>query len=455
MSSNVPTASPEERDRAYRSRVKAESRPAAIVDLETSAVIAANAGGLDILGITPADRLPFDLDATMPAIIALRSLELDDEKSRFKELIFWRFGRTSTQTCHLTPADSNCRAHVVIVFESGADENSVTPSAAARSDPRPLVTSNMSGAANDDEPGRVEREDSETLKEIARRIVDGEAIKTSTTSEANGAAAIIESPSQPQPTASQPGNGALPNAIQPAHNRDGPPFTALEPEVIAKLAHELKTPLTAIAAAAEIMRDERLGAMQNPKYLGYAADIHNSATHALNVIANMLTTGVSASDASTPIDLAEIASRSISSLQPLASSKSLTLRLDDQPGLPPVWGDATAIEQVLLNLLTNALKFTPAGGEIRVATGDLDDGAVFIVVRDTGDGMSDAALALALSDGEPDHKMRPGGGRGMGLRLARRLCADMGAEFEIDSAIGRGTVVMVSFPQELLASGRT
>jgi len=221
----------------------------------------------------------------------------------------------------------------------------------------------------------------------------------------------------------------------------------LDPDHLAKLAHELKTPLTAIAAAAEIMRDERLGAMGNERYLSYAADIHESATHALDVISSLLSeSGRPDGGASRLIalDLNALVERTVSSVQALAQSRGLTLAFDAEKSRPHVVANPTALRQILLNLLTNAIKFTPRGGDVRVVTGYQDDGRVFLVVRDTGCGMNERPQPAPgkIPDDLPQPFAR---GHGIGLPLVRRLVHDMGAEIDIDSVPHKGTAVMIAF----------
>jgi two-component system, cell cycle sensor histidine kinase PleC len=460
MVANASMPSAEDRDRAYRARLKDEPLPGAVIDCATAQVLAANAGGLNALGLMPADRLPAALDSAMPAIVALRDLYRSGLTSPArKTLVFWRHGRTSTRLCDIQPiADTPSLHmpghHVIVLFRS--EDEAAEPQAVAL----PPTTTN---AANDDTPPRIIRDDSETLKEIARRIREGQIPPTA-------AAAPTEPPrsapvSAVEPPAQQtPPTGIAEHAPSPwdrSKTKAEPPPSAplltqlqsLAPEDIAKLAHELKTPLSAIAAASEIMRDERLGTMGNDKYLGYAADIHDSAAHALSVIAEMLNaapSGAVQSKSQPAFDLTDLAAKTVSQLQPIAAQRSLTLLLEADDNLMPVRANATAIRQILLNLLTNALKFTPAGGEVRVVTGYLDDGAIFFVVRDTGDGMSQEVISDAFTEGPETLEARPGGGSGIGLRLVRRLAEENGCGFEIDSAEGQGTVVLVAFPSELV-----
>lgn len=222
---------------------------------------------------------------------------------------------------------------------------------------------------------------------------------------------------------------------------------ALDADVVAKLAHELKTPLTAIAAAAEIMRDERLGKMKNARYLSYAADIHESATHALDVIGSLLSDRYKAAAPASrlvALDLNAIVARTCSSVQALADSCGLTLSFDADTVRPHVVANPTALRQILLNLLTNAIKFTPARGEVRVATGRTDDGRVSLVVSDTGCGMQASATGAKQTLAA---ELRPAWARGsgIGLPLVEALVRDMGAEIKIESAPQQGTIATIVF----------
>ena len=443
----------EDRERAYRARLKDEPLPGVVIDCATAQVVAANAGGLSALGLSPADRLPAHLDSAMPALVSLRDLQgtrLDHPER--KSLVFWRQGRTSTRLCDVSAADDGPSTHLIVLFRPDSDMAEAADSG---------HTKVLTTAANDDSPARIARDDSETLKEIARRIREGQSVRIFA-SELDSDSPMPSALSTSTPV--EPVTAATDNAPSPWDATPSTPAATVPSQVtlpklstddIAKLAHELKTPLTAIASAAEIMRDERLGTMGNATYLGYAADIHNSATHALAVISELLAAGSrdpNFKDSNNAFDLTELAATTVSALQPLAMRRDLTLRLDGENNLMPVRANATAIRQILLNLLTNALKFTPPGGDVRVVTGYLEDGAVYLVVRDTGDGMSDAALAQAFDDDKVGSKLRPGGGQGIGLPLVRKLAVENGCEFEIDSAPGRGTVVLVAFPKDLVGT---
>lgn len=349
--------------RLYQAQLGSEPRPAAVIDCERAAVLAANAGGLAALGLTPADRLPATLDSAMPAIAVLREIgRLKPHNPVRRSLILWRQAHVQLRNCDLSIVRNGPPSHVLVVFDPGEETE---PGGA----PGVSRTEHISGASR------------------------------------------------------------------------------LSTAEVAKLAHELKTPLTAIAAAAEIMRDERLGPMGNDKYLGYASDIHVSATHALAVISEMLSASETERQQRTrePLDISALAATTVSALQPLAASRQLRLVYIGAPRLAPLEVNATAVRQILFNLLTNAMKFTPDGGEISVDAGLGATGIQYLAVRDTGDGMNEEAMAYALTDGPRGDDVRPGGGRGIGLSLVRQLASENNAAFEIESAPGRGTTVLIRF----------
>lgn len=232
-------------------------------------------------------------------------------------------------------------------------------------------------------------------------------------------------------------------------------------ELIRRMAHELKTPISAIASAAEIMKDERLGPIGEARYLRYAQDIHESARHALAVIERLLgqrQTQPGQSEFSfTNVDVNALASGLVSGLETMAKEAGLDLCTALAERLPLVVADATSLRQIVLNLLTNALKFTPRGGHVRLITQMLPEGELEVCVADTGPGMSDADIKRALSgthngisppEGAP--QQRPGGGFGIGLPLVQSLAAANGAVLSIASGASGGTRAALVFPPSRL-----
>jgi signal transduction histidine kinase len=222
---------------------------------------------------------------------------------------------------------------------------------------------------------------------------------------------------------------------------------------LAKLAHELKTPLSAIAAASEIMTEGRFGTIGNERYAGYIADIHASARYALDLVERMLNhcSDVAYSEPgdrrAEKIALGAFAAACVSTVVPLAAAKSLAIRECHASTPVFVTADATMLRQIVLNLVANAIKFTPPGGTISVSTASGKAQYSVLVVEDSGPGMSAEAIAQAMQPVPSEvPQVRDGGGLGLGLPITRALAAEMGARLAIDSAPGRGTRVTVSFP---------
>jgi signal transduction histidine kinase len=233
------------------------------------------------------------------------------------------------------------------------------------------------------------------------------------------------------------------------------------------------TPLSAIAAAAEVMKDQRFGPLGTARYVGYATDIHSSAQHALGVIERMLADaggdlanagGVLVSPTGTlnfaEIDAGAMLETSVSQVAPLAERAGVALTLELAPRLPRVVADATSLRQILFNLLTNALKFTERGGRVTVAARYNGDGPLRIAISDTGRGMSRREVE-GLRGGQVPRRERRGGtrasaggsagvsaGLGLGLPLVRALAAANGAELVIESEPGRGTSACVVFGKD-------
>jgi signal transduction histidine kinase len=224
-----------------------------------------------------------------------------------------------------------------------------------------------------------------------------------------------------------------------------------------ELAHELRTPLGAIAAAAEIMMDERFGPVGDKRYTAYVAGIHESALHAIRIVERAL--AEKPLMPSVPFEPGEVdvnATLENVALQvrPLAESAGLELALDLAKDLPRVTADPTSLRQILINLLTNALKFTQAGGRVSVSSVAARDGTLVISVEDSGSGMSRAEIAEIMQHGDaPQPKRRPGGGLGLGLPLVRALAEANGASLSLESEPGRGTKAKIVFMGNRIRSG--
>lgn len=220
----------------------------------------------------------------------------------------------------------------------------------------------------------------------------------------------------------------------------------------AHLSHEMRTPLTAILGFSEAIRDEILGPLDNKHYRDYARHVHSSGQHLLSLAGEIL--ALSQSEAGTlslsesDIDLAELIGSAIELVLPQMERQQLRLVRSIQQGLPPLRADATKLRQILLNLLTNAIKFTPPDGEIAIMARLDPDGAITLSVADTGIGMAPADIPRALT---PFVRLSSAltqetEGAGLGLPLSKRLADLHGAALEIVSEPGRGTTCTLRFP---------
>jgi signal transduction histidine kinase len=144
----------------------------------------------------------------------------------------------------------------------------------------------------------------------------------------------------------------------------------------------------------------------------------------------------------------------VAQMQPQANHERIIIRTSLAPALRPVVADTRAVRQIALNLLSNSIKFTGAGGQVIVSTAQADDGGVLLRVRDTGIGMDDKELAVAL---EPFRQLATAarwgsGGTGLGLPLTKALAEANHARFTITSKVNDGTLVEIAFPAAQVAA---
>jgi len=223
-------------------------------------------------------------------------------------------------------------------------------------------------------------------------------------------------------------------------------------DFLAKISHEIRTPLNAIIGFSEVMMQERFGPIGNERYRQYLADIHTSGGHLVSLLNDLL--DLSKIEAGklelnfSSVDLNELTQQSVALMQPQANRERIIIRTSLGPTLPSVTADARSVRQILLNLLSNSIKFTGVGGQVIVSTARSDDGEVVLRVRDTGVGMSEQDIAVAM---EPFRQLATSarwgsGGTGLGLPLTKALAEANRASFKIRSAVNTGTLVEVAFP---------
>ena len=229
-------------------------------------------------------------------------------------------------------------------------------------------------------------------------------------------------------------------------------------EFLANMSHELRTPLNAIIGFSEVMKNQVFGPMDNERYLGYAADITDSGQHLLGIISDILEVS-KAEGGKLELDEEEVdvaaaceGAARLFTQQTLERGIEMTVKTADY--LPPLRADKTKIKQILLNLISNAVKFTPEGGEVTVTARIDGDGAMILAVADTGIGIAEEDMAKAVSAfGQvASSHTRNHEGMGLGLPLTMALVELHGATLELDSAPGKGTTATVHFPASRVVS---
>ena len=225
-------------------------------------------------------------------------------------------------------------------------------------------------------------------------------------------------------------------------------------EFLANMSHELRTPLNAIIGFSDTMREEVFGPLANKKYEGYVDNIHESGQHLLDLINDLL--DVSAIEAGKMefhedgIDVAGLAETAMRLVR--GQAEKGRVRLSDCVGsdLPNLYGDERRMKQILLNLLTNAVKFTPKRGEVTLNAHVAGDGSLVFTVTDTGIGMTEEEITKAMQPfGQVDTSLsRKYEGTGLGLPVTKGLVEAHGGTLEISSEPDKGTTVTIRFPAE-------
>jgi PAS domain S-box-containing protein len=232
-------------------------------------------------------------------------------------------------------------------------------------------------------------------------------------------------------------------------------------EFLANMSHEIRTPLNAILGFSEVIMDEVFGPIGTPKYLEYATDIRNSGTHLLQIINDLL--DLSKLDAGklelheTEVSLQELVEGSVRLVRERAGSAGVAIDIELSEDLPRLRADERILKQILINLLTNSIKFTLRGGRVSISGRRTGWGAIELAVADTGIGMSAGEIEIALTPfGQVEHALtRQHQGTGLGLPLARSLAELHGGRLDVRSTRGVGTTVTVTLPPErLLAAER-
>lgn len=226
-------------------------------------------------------------------------------------------------------------------------------------------------------------------------------------------------------------------------------------DFLAGMSHDLRTPLNAIMGFSDMMRSKTFGPLGDVHYDEYADDIYNSGSLLISLINDILDLSkVEAGKydlAEESIQLSALVEACIHQVERTAENAGLTISKTIAPDLPKLCGDKRVVTQILNNLLSNAIKFTPAGGHVAV-TAKLDEySAVVMSVSDEGIGMSPDDVTRAMQPFEQvggGDNSRKHDGTGLGLPLCANFMALHDGEINVQSEVGKGTIVTVRFPAD-------
>ncbi|WP_299444012.1 ATP-binding protein [uncultured Rhodospira sp.] len=222
-------------------------------------------------------------------------------------------------------------------------------------------------------------------------------------------------------------------------------------EFLASMSHELRTPLNAILGFSEVIRDEVFGPLTDPRYRSYVADIHNSGCQLRDLVNDLLDLArIEAGRlelAPETLDVAFEVGACVDLFRERAREAGLTLIRDWGRDLPPLWADPRALRQALNNLISNAIKYTPRGGSVRVAVRALAD-RMEIAVADTGIGIDKEFHDLVFSayGRVINVETRNIEGTGLGLSLVKALMDQHGGTVTLESRQGEGSTFTLVFP---------
>lgn len=263
-------------------------------------------------------------------------------------------------------------------------------------------------------------------------------------SSSNGYCAVIRDITQWKRTEEELRNAKRSAETANAHKTD----------FLARVSHEIRTPLNAIIGFSDIMASERFGPIGHSRYIEYANDIGRSGRHVLDIVNDLL--DISKIEAGemdlefSSVGLNEAISEAVSLVQPQANGQRVIIRTALSQSVPNVVADLRSIKQIALNILSNAIRFTPSGGQIVVSTSYEANGSVVLRVRDTGIGMTRTELEQAMKPFRQvaTHTRHRGDGTGLGLPLTKAMVDANRAVFAIHSAPNEGTLVEITFPSQ-------
>jgi signal transduction histidine kinase len=225
---------------------------------------------------------------------------------------------------------------------------------------------------------------------------------------------------------------------------------------LANISHELRTPLNAIIGFSSILMNQLFGPIGDQKYLEYVKDINESGSHLLDIINDILDLSKAEAGKLTlnyeEVHVGKVVNKSLTIIAERAAKGGITITTDIPKMLPPLVADRLRLIQIILNIVSNAVKFTESGGKVHVAVQTRSiDGEVthfIITVQDTGIGMGMDDVEKAFQRfGQVDSGLnRKYEGTGLGLPLTKKLMELHHGSIVIDSELGKGTLVTLTFP---------
>ncbi|MCH7710400.1 MAG: PAS-domain containing protein, partial [Proteobacteria bacterium] len=231
-------------------------------------------------------------------------------------------------------------------------------------------------------------------------------------------------------------------------------------EFLANVTHELRTPLNAVIGLSELMNEAMFGPLGHPKYTEYAKDITESGRHLLDLIEDIL--DLSRIEVGKlelyeeKVDVVKVVDACMMILRSRAEAGRIEIQTSLPEDVPMLMADERKLKQILLNILSNAIKFTPAGGAVTLEAYVEKDGGFVFMIRDTGIGIASKHLSTAMApfgqvDGSLSRKYQ---GTGLGLPLTKALVELHGGGIELASVIDVGTEVTIRFPKSrVVAAG--
>ena len=224
---------------------------------------------------------------------------------------------------------------------------------------------------------------------------------------------------------------------------------------LSAMTHELRTPLNAIIGFSEVMEQKIFGDLGHPRYQEYVSDIHNSGSHLLGIINDILDLSMIESGelslCKTSVCLRTTIAHTLQIAQRKAINTGISLQTNIPKDIPLILIDERSLKQILLNLVSNALKFTNDQGVVTISANYSEENGFKIHIDDTGIGMSEAEIKLALRPfTQVDHSLeRKYEGTGLGLPLSRSLTVINGGNLKLTSVKGTGTNIVLHFPADM------